>query len=977
MSRLDTLRFACAVAVLSFAQVAAGQGVVTLVQPSSGANLPVGAVTFQWQAVSGATSYQLRICLSTGCSGSGLVSTDTVATTSFQRTLNAGAFTYTVFAYQGANLVAQSGQRPFWVDDFCAGRFAVGDFNGDGRADRLCSAAGATRVSLATAGGFATPTVWLSQELAKTVVGDYNGDGLADVANFDNAVGGDFYVALSTGSGFNAPAFWGSAGTSQYACRYVYAVPGAADFNSDGKTDVYCQVLSSPSTGSDPRVFVGMSTGSSFSFYIAGNAWCNDFQDTGTFDFDGDGRPDYYCVNRDHNLPSVTVYPMVNGILGAGVVAVTANFCEVDQYVFGDVNGDGKTDIVCPSSGQVVLSTGNSYLHQGFFTPSCQGAAFTVQPFAADVDGDGRAEVLCNNKKADATNITVRRWTGTTLGPEQTWMSSFCSGTNPTTGVITVADFNADGQADLLCSKVKVAAGGRAAVRPDLMVTATNGLGGSTAVTYRPSSDYPTANAGRAGVRQVLSQVDRNDGRGNVSTTSYSYAGGYVNNPERQFLGFSYVRETLPCLATEGTQCPYVETSLSQELASVGQPTGIYRYDGSGRLLSAMTNAFTNTTATPPRATLDRSDSYVYGATTQDVLHTYATYTYDNYGNALTVLAAGDAGTSNDDLVTEMQYAYNTSSYIVGRAGQVVRRAPGGSALTTEKYVYDGATDWTTPPSKGDVTALKRTLTPPGREVSRTMTYDTYGNIRSMTDETSRTVQTTYETTDTLFPAQVTNGASESVTYAWDPACGAVTSMTDPNSKTTTTSYDSLCRPLLTQMPLGAYEQKTYTWAVGNLLTVRTDGPAGNGASGTSWTESYLDGFGRTWKTVSRGPASGQEIVSQRAYNSRGGTDWADEPRYVGRRRTHHPLRVRLPRPGDTRGDAGRPRGHDELRRHKRHDHGSRRQDDDDTCRRLRPNDLRRKAVRGDDRDDEHDLRPTGPPRRDDGSARRRLELDV
>ena len=749
-----------------------------------------------------------------------------------------------------------------------------------------------------------------------------------------------------------------------------------ADFNSDGRTDVFCQILNSPD-GSNSRVYVGISTGSSFSFYVPGHAWCNDFQNTGTFDYDGDGRPDYYCINRDHNYPSVTVYPMVNGVFGTPIVAVTANFCEVDQYVFGDVNGDGKTDIVCPSSGQVVLSTGNYYLHQGNFAPSCQGAAFTVQPFAADVDGDGRDEILCNNKKADGTNITVRRWTGAALGPEVTWLSGFCYGTNATTGVITVGDYNGDGQADLLCDKLKAAVSGGTRARPDLMVTATNGLGGTTAVVYRPSSDYPTANAGRARVRQVISQLSRDDGRGNVATTSYTYAGGYVNHPERQFLGFSYVRETLPCLAEESGQCPYVETSLSQELPSVGQPTGIYRYDGSGRLLTAVTNSFTNTIATPPRATLDRSDSYAYGASAQDVLHTYTTYAYDNYGNALAV--AGRRRRRHVERRPPDRAAVRLQHVVLhrgpGRAGRP--EGAGGSALTTEKYVYDGAKDWTTPPFRGDVTTLKRTLTPPGREVSRTMTYDAYGNIRSLTDETSRTVQTTYDTTDTLFPAQVTNGASESVTYAWDPACGAVTSMTDPNSKTTTTSYDSLCRPLLTQMPLGAYEQKTYTWAVGNLLTVRTDAPAGNGASGTSWAESHLDGFGRTWKTVSRGPASGQEIVAERAYNPRGGTDWADEPRYARRRRADDALRVRRARPRDARGAAGRPRGHDELRRHERHDHGPGRKDDDEARGRLRPRDLGRAAVRRHDRDDEHDLRPPGPARRDDGSARDRVELDV
>jgi YD repeat-containing protein len=48
------------------------------------------------------------------------------------------------------------------------------------------------------------------------------------------------------------------------------------------------------------------------------------------------------------------------------------------------------------------------------------------------------------------------------------------------------------------------------------------------------------------------------------------------------------------------------------------------------------------------------------------------------------------------------------------------------------------------------------------------------------------------------------------------------------------------------------------------------------------WTETYFDGRGRTWKTVSRGPSAGQDIAVERRYDVRGLPEEVTEPRYAG-----------------------------------------------------------------------------------------------
>ena len=94
------------------------------------------------------------------------------------------------------------------VEHWCDGNLTVGDFNGDGRVDQLCtSGVTGTRVALATATGFAAPTTWLTgyQFGQRLTVGDFNADGKSDVAEYWSWQG-YFYVALSTGTSFTTPA---------------------------------------------------------------------------------------------------------------------------------------------------------------------------------------------------------------------------------------------------------------------------------------------------------------------------------------------------------------------------------------------------------------------------------------------------------------------------------------------------------------------------------------------------------------------------------------------------------------------------------------------------------------------------------------------------------------------------------------------------------------------------------------------------
>ena len=378
------------------------------------------------------------------------------------------------------------------------------------------------------------------------------------------------------------------------------------------------------------------------------------------------------------------------------------------------------------------------------------------------------------------------------------------------------------------------------------------------------------------------------DGRGTSATTTYAYGGGKVDRTERQFLGFSAVTEIRPCLSNE-TACPYTFTTLSQQLASVGAPTAVYRYDGQDRILTKQVNTFTYNGATVPRtALLTQSDSYLCGTgdsvcMASDTRHTYETYGYDAYGNIALRVQRGDASITGDEVQTTTGFTYNTSSYIVNRPASLDVRAPGGSsALSYTTYEYDGGSL-----VKGDLTAVHRWLDRENRYVHTTASYDSFGNVTKSTDATLRGVTTLWDAsglfpTGTCYGGNGTSCASGVETQAaiWDPKCATPSQATDANAQTVNTTYDALCHPSLTTTPLSGYVQRYYL-STGNpsQQRVRVEGPAPTGVSGVSWSETYVDGLGRTWQTVQRGP-SGQTIVSERSYNARGRVGAAGAPRY-------------------------------------------------------------------------------------------------
>src|ERR1022692_3638931 len=339
---------------------------------------------------------------------------------------------------------------------------AVGDFNGDGKADFVVANSGVS-VWLGNGDGtFRAPVNSASGASPSALAtGDFNGDGLLDVA----AVYASGGVAILLGNGD---------GSFQAAVNYAAgsgpSAVAVADFNGDGAPDL--AVVNAVDGTVSVLLSNGDGTFQAAVNYAAGSGPAA----VAVGDFAGNGKADLAVVNAVDGTVSVllgngdgTFQPAVSYAVGANPQAVA----------LGDLNGDGRPDLVvannAANSVSVLLGNGD-----GTFQAAVSYAAGANPQAVAvtDVNGDGQADVVAAN--AGSGNISVLLGNGD--GTLQAAMN-FSAGSGPVS--LALADFNGDSRTDVV-----VTGGGGS--------TAVVLLGGQAATSVALSSSPNPSNAGQS-----------------------------------------------------------------------------------------------------------------------------------------------------------------------------------------------------------------------------------------------------------------------------------------------------------------------------------------------------------------------------------------------------------------------------------------------------------------------------------------------
>jgi hypothetical protein len=281
----------------------------------------------------------------------------------------------------------------------------VGDFNGDGKTDIITftrdnpAAIGDVFVSLSNGSQFGASAKWndwfaISHD-ETVVIGDYNGDGKDDIATWLGKSTRQVYVALSQTGGMNEATVWlGAIGQDPTD------VIEAGDVNGDGKDDIV------DFARKQGKVYVALSSGGSFQAPVV---W--------------------------HNFFAVSTY---------------------ERPKVGDVNGDGKADIVTfatdsPTAfGDVYVATSTGTQFSDLQSSTKWHDWFAIRPEElvriADLNGDGRADFYTFLPAPYAQCYTASSM-GTAMGDNVLWRESIGG---PSTDVIFVGDVNGDHKADVI-----------------------------------------------------------------------------------------------------------------------------------------------------------------------------------------------------------------------------------------------------------------------------------------------------------------------------------------------------------------------------------------------------------------------------------------------------------------------------------------------------------------------------------------------
>jgi FG-GAP-like repeat/FG-GAP repeat len=349
---------------------------------------------------------------------------------------------------------------------------AVGDFNGDGKADLVWENVTTGQASIwlmngTTLSGSAGVGPAVGAQWRVVGVGDFNGDGQTDIAWEDMATG-QASIWLMNGTTLSSSA------TPGPALGPAWVIAGVGDYNGDGKSDLLWDntatgqasvwlmngstILSSGATGS-ANGSAWQPSGGGLSLGVMGKAdiaW----EDTAT------GQAAIWEMNG----PTILNAGNVGGANGASEVIVGA----------GDFNGDGYADLAWDNTatGQAgIWEMQGTSIVSGANVGGANGSNYRVMG-VGDFNGDGKADLVWEDTATGQASIWEMN--GTSIGG-----AANVGGANGSNyQVMGAGDFNGDGKADLVWEDTATGQASIWEMNGTSIVGAAN-VGGANGSNYR------------------------------------------------------------------------------------------------------------------------------------------------------------------------------------------------------------------------------------------------------------------------------------------------------------------------------------------------------------------------------------------------------------------------------------------------------------------------------------------------------------
>ena len=378
-----------------------------------------------------------------------------------------------VSATGGINAASFAGKVTLPLSSTNYTNIVVRDVDGDGKPDIVAVSSFNNLVTIwrnastsgsLTAASFASyisftmkAAAFAGNSVASLAVGDLDGDGKPELVVAKSNSLGQVFNTVSVFPNTSTP---GSINASSFAARVDLTTDNSpnsvviSDVDGDGKPDIITANLDTDNNSSQGSLSVlrnvsvpGSITTTSFAAHVefaAGNR--PDAVAAG--DIDGDGKPELIAASSASNTVSVLRNTAVAGSISSSSFTPAASFTAAARFiVLGDADGDAKPDIITNGSGSLGIlrntaTTGS--INASSFAPvvNFAGGSSNLSIAFGDLDSDGIPEAVVPN--LSNMSASVFKVNAPSFAPPRISAFSPASGPVGTTVTITGSGFYPD-----------------------------------------------------------------------------------------------------------------------------------------------------------------------------------------------------------------------------------------------------------------------------------------------------------------------------------------------------------------------------------------------------------------------------------------------------------------------------------------------------------------------------------------------------